>query len=413
MSRQGHDLKDFEVSLIKAMLSSGEYSAYQDILAYFTRPSRSVNHARISEIVDAMGGEPMHNSARKYADQPVASKKMVKDFLRHWPNIDSETGLHLQDDQLVIKSREAMLLAVQSYNNPSTYFKSEIFIVSAIISWLYFLHYFYNKNAVDIVHRKEDGTPYQVNSRDRLLELSACLKLPECPLDSGTINNLNFLIGIRNEIEHEKTDNIDEAISAKLQQCCLNYNRAISEHLGERLALHHKLSLALQFLSIDPAQQMELSGNDMLSTNVSAYITRFENELSNAEYNDPHYACRLVMFRKNENNKQNADLLCEIVPPNSDIEDRINTVFKDRERPKFLPGTIKSLVNNAGYPNFKVHHHTNLWQEHDAKGPNKGFGVDVASQWYWYQSWVDIVLNMLRLIKNCISNLDLSACPIK
>lgn len=392
MTGRRHHLEDYEVSLIKAMLKSGRYDKNQDILAYFTRPSRSINQGRITEIKQAMRPEPINDRARKYIPQPVADKASLAAFLDAWPNIDPETGLHLQDDDLIIKSREAMLFAVQAYNNPTTYFKSEMFIVSAVIGWLYLLHYYYRENNIEYVHRDTDGRPRQIQGRDKLLELSSCLEMEACPLDEGTCNNLKFLIGIRNEIEHEKTSNIDDAISAKLQQCCLNYNRVIKQIVGEAFGLDRKLSLALQFLMIDPRTQSEFSGADMLPSRVSRYITRFEETMTENQYNDPHYACRLVMFRKNENNKSNADLLCEIVSPDSELGDRINTVFKDRERPKFLPKQIVRLVKEAGYPDFKIHHHTRLWQTLDAKDVVKGYGIDVAGQWYWYQSWLDRVL---------------------
>jgi hypothetical protein len=42
-------------------------------------------------------------------------------------------------NELVSKSREAMLTAVQIYNNPQINFKSELFIVSTVISWTYLL----------------------------------------------------------------------------------------------------------------------------------------------------------------------------------------------------------------------------------------------------------------------------------
>ncbi len=42
-------LEDREAALIKAMLQEGNHTD-QDILAYFTRPDRSINHARIIEI---------------------------------------------------------------------------------------------------------------------------------------------------------------------------------------------------------------------------------------------------------------------------------------------------------------------------------------------------------------------------
>src|SRR5712691_13318567 len=47
--RRGNTLEKWEVALIKAMLAR-KGSNDQDILAYFTRPTRSVNHRAIGEI---------------------------------------------------------------------------------------------------------------------------------------------------------------------------------------------------------------------------------------------------------------------------------------------------------------------------------------------------------------------------
>jgi len=47
---RSNKLECWEIALIKAMLSDKRWSNDQDILAYFTRPSRSINHRAIAEI---------------------------------------------------------------------------------------------------------------------------------------------------------------------------------------------------------------------------------------------------------------------------------------------------------------------------------------------------------------------------
>lgn len=47
--RRGNTLERWEVALVKAMIERGHYSD-QDILAYFTRPTRSLNGRTIHEI---------------------------------------------------------------------------------------------------------------------------------------------------------------------------------------------------------------------------------------------------------------------------------------------------------------------------------------------------------------------------
>jgi hypothetical protein len=47
--RRGNTLEKWEVAIVKGMLETGSYND-QDILAYFTRPTRTVNHRLIGQI---------------------------------------------------------------------------------------------------------------------------------------------------------------------------------------------------------------------------------------------------------------------------------------------------------------------------------------------------------------------------
>ena len=60
-------------------------------------------------------------------------------------------------DELVKKSREAMLAAVQVYNNPQITFKSETFITLAVISWTYLLHAYYRQNKIEYRYYSQVG----------------------------------------------------------------------------------------------------------------------------------------------------------------------------------------------------------------------------------------------------------------
>ena len=106
-------LERWEIAFIKRMITFGDLND-QDILAYFTRPTRSINHARIAEI---------RNDA-KHKSVSAASQVELAAFLSSWPQIDPATGAHLKGDELLVKAREAMIQAVQGFNNPRAYFKS-------------------------------------------------------------------------------------------------------------------------------------------------------------------------------------------------------------------------------------------------------------------------------------------------
>ena len=59
--------------------------------------------------------------------------------------------------ELVKKAREAMLAAVQLYNNPQVTFKAEAFITLAVIGWTYMLHAYYRSIDVDYRYYRTAG----------------------------------------------------------------------------------------------------------------------------------------------------------------------------------------------------------------------------------------------------------------
>ena len=50
LRKRGNKLDRWEIALVKAMIADGRWPNDQDILAYFTRPTRSINHRVIAEI---------------------------------------------------------------------------------------------------------------------------------------------------------------------------------------------------------------------------------------------------------------------------------------------------------------------------------------------------------------------------
>ena len=383
-------LERWEISLIKRMIASTRLND-QDILSYFTRPTRSINHARISEI----------RSGRRHRAVGTASEAQLEAFLTAWPQIDPSTGLHLRGDELLVKAREAMLHAVQGFNNPRAHFKSETFIVVAVIAFTYLLHWHYRRTGVDIRHKRtRDGVEEVLKTRhgaDKNWELEACLDHPGCPLDEPTIANLRFLVAIRHEIEHQMTTRIDDAISAKLQACCLNFNRAIKEIAGPQHGLDRDLGLALQFSGIERDQRDVMLADTDMPAHVQAAQVAFEDALTDEMIADPRYSYRVAYLEQSVNSRGKADQVVEFIRSGTEKGERLRLLLKEIERPKMKPGQIVELIRSEGFPRFTMHSHTTLWKAADAKAPGRGYGTTLADgSWYWYPSWVDHVRNHVR-----------------
>ena len=301
-------------------------------------------------------------------------------------------------EELLTKSREAMLSAVQTFNNPSIQFKSETFIVLANIAWTYLLHAYFRSKKIDYRYFKESWTRKKYDRTKRgaykYWELERCLNDDACPISAVPKENLRFLIGLRHEIEHQMTSRIDEYLSARFQACCLNYNFYIRELFGDKYGIDKHLSFSLQFSSISEDQIEQVREFSELPKHIAAYINDFDRELSQEDFNNPQYSYRVIYVPKIANHKGQADKVIEFLKADSEEAKNLNkeyVVIKDRERPKHLPKEIIQIMKDKGYPQFTMNKHTDLWHARDAKNPTKGFGVQVVSQWYWYDNWLDEV----------------------
>ena len=301
-------------------------------------------------------------------------------------------------NELLIKAREAILSAVQIYNNPQTLFKAESFIALSVIGWTYLLHAYYRSARVDYRYFKIVGRRKRfVKTRGgafKYWELEKCLDFPECPIDQETKSNLKFLIGIRHEIEHQMTQRIDEYISAKLQACAINFDHYICELFGEKYNLHDKLSLAIQFSPLSPQQGKTLLNNSFITSNVKNFISDFENNITDTTLESSRYSYRVIFTRVNTNRKGQADQVVEFVDADSPYAKGLKksyAVIKETEKNKYLPSEIVKLMQKKGYKKFSMHKHTCLWQSKDAKNEKNKYGTTVCKKWYWYDNWLEVV----------------------
>jgi hypothetical protein len=392
--KRGNKLERWEIALIKAMIADGRWPNDQDILAYFTRPTRSINHRAIAEI----------RTGKKHTAVKALTADDLEGFLACWPEIDAETSLSLRGDELLIKAREAMIAAVHTFNSAGLTFRAELFIVTAVIAWTYLLHAWFKREGIDYRHTKNQNAQKVVvktpSGADKFWELGQCLKHPRCPVEHGAKDNLAFLLELRHEIEHRSTNRIDDAVSAKLQACCINFNDAIKQMFGAQYALERRLPIALQFVTFSPDQRAILKKAGGLPRNVEAMMDGFEGRLTPEQQADPRYAFRVFMVGRTANRAPSADLAVEIVPPGSEVAKKFNVALKEVEKKKYLPSEIVNQMKAESWDRFTMDSHTKLWKKLDAKMA-KGYGaIAVGKTWCWYDTWLNRVRGSANSIRS-------------
>lgn len=297
-----------------------------------------------------------------------------------------------------------MLSAVQIYNNPLVSFKTESFIVLSQIAWTYLMHAYYRKKGIDYRYFTLQGKRKKfLRNNDgsvKYWDLSKCLSIQECPLDKDTVNNLRFLIGLRNQIEHRKASGLDSYLSARYQACALNFNFYLKTLHGEKFTLDNNLALSLQFAELDYEQSRIIKDREgLIPQNVISYVADFDSQLSEMEIKSEKFAYRLLFTKVLAKRKGQADRVIEFIDPKSDLAKNISKEYwikEETEKPKYSATQIIQKVKDAGIKGFGMHQHTMFWKEHDGKNPAKGFGAVVVKTWCWYQNWADYIIGELR-----------------
>jgi hypothetical protein len=306
--------------------------------------------------------------------------------------------------ELIRSSREAALAAIQIYNNPLITFKTENYIVLMNIAWTYLLHAYYRENKIEYRYyeikklrrkyiRMEDG-------QYKYWDLSKCLKYEQCPLDKNTINNLKFLIGLRDNIVHRRATELDTYLSGRYQACALNYNHYIKQLFGGKFALDENLSYSIQFseLSFQQAEAL-VEAESSIPQPIRAYVAQFDKSLNEDEFNSDRYSYRILFTKKLAGKPGQADRVIEFIDPKSELAKNISKdywMIKEEEKMKFRASDVVGAVKKEGFDSFTIGKHTKLWKALDAKNPARGYGIMVCGFWYWYQRWVDFVLNHLK-----------------
>lgn len=308
-------------------------------------------------------------------------------------------------DELIEKSKEAALSAVKIFNDPLIKFKSETFIVLMIIAWTYLLHAYFRSKKIEYRYFKQHGKRRFFDKTKKgaykYWELERCLNNDQSPVDKNTANNLRFLIGLRHEIEHQMTLSLDEYLSGRYQACILNYNQYMKSIFGNRQGLDEFLSYSLQFIELSEEQLQGVKTEAEMPKRLKAYIVEFDDALDHDEYNSPNYSYRLLFKKKLVNRPGQADKVVEFIDPKSELAKAIDKEYwvkKEVEKKKYRPTDIVAAVQEAGYTKFRINpEHVDMWKAENAKQPGKGYGVEVAGCWYWYESWLNKCVELCGL----------------
>jgi hypothetical protein len=381
-------LAKWEIALMKAFMNSTGMND-QEILPYFSRPGRSINHRVIGEI----------RNGSHFSDIEAATEEELRAFKERWFSYSVKQGTEREIEELVLKAREAQIAAIQIFNNPAIQFRAEIYIVLSVIAWTYAFHASYKRRGVDYRYyvNNFDGTrsvDLTNEGLERYWDLSRCVSSEKCSLADPIKENLGFIIAVRNSIAHRFTGNIDLQIASKLQACALNFNNWIAEQFGGEYRIDSDFGIAIQMSSFSHDQAKLIYAAQGVDPTISAIIDKLDEAVPGPIFKDTKYAFNVLFVEQSCNRAGQADKVVEFVRAGSETANEIDrVVFKDRERAKYKPAQIVAEMRRRGFRWFNMSKHSELRRSLDAKNPKNGFGVELAdNQWYYYDNWIEKVV---------------------
>jgi hypothetical protein len=260
--------------------------------------------------------------------------------------------LELEVERLVIKAHEAALHALDGYNRPSTIFRSEGFTVMMVIAWRSLFHAIFEKRGTNYFYLNDDGTPKMIDGEEKAWELSQCVKEYFGNSNNPIRANLEFIIGLRNRIEHRYVPALDPHVAGECQALILNFENLLVEEFGDFYALREALAVPIQTSNMRSAAQMEVvkqfqgkQYDDLID-----YIDSFRAELPDAIYQDPQFSFRVYLIPKTGNHESSSDLAFEFVkydpskPEDMKALQRHVALIKERQIPVANPGTYKTIA---------------------------------------------------------------------
>ncbi len=150
----------------------------------------------------------------------------------------------LKEYEIILNhAREAIIMAVSIFNDPSIAVKSEGFPIFCAIAWNRLLQAYSKRESINII--KANG---EVQS------LSYMIQQPVYNFSKAIQANIEKIIEIRNQIEHQYLQEDIQSWHMLYQASCLNFENKIIEWFGKKYSLAENLKFALQFSKLSSTQ---------------------------------------------------------------------------------------------------------------------------------------------------------------
>ncbi|MDY7107958.1 MAG: DUF3644 domain-containing protein [Planctomycetota bacterium] len=290
------------------------------------------------------------------------------------------------------KCRSAAIAGVEVYNRPGPRFRTAHYIVLIMIAWTALFHaIFYHRSRRPWYRTRTSGSGrgirYQrIDGEPKHWDLAECLKQFFGDRHPPERKNLEFLIGLRNKIEHRHLPEFDAPLYGECQAALLNLEQLLADRFGAKYVLAEQLAVSLQFSQLIPEEKKRAARSlaSASANSVREYVEKFRGSLPAAVLNSMRYSFNVYLVPKVVNRESAADASVTFLRPDEaddeEVErlEKLNVLIKEKHIPianldLFRPQQVVDEVQLRVSHRFTMADHTDAWHHFSAR-PVAGAG---------------------------------------
>jgi hypothetical protein len=215
------------------------------------------------------------------------------------------------------KAKDSAIAAVDCYNRCGTCFRSGSYIVLMCIAWTSLFHAIFFKRRIKPFYRHSETSRRfkKIDGDYKGWELTTCLDNYFPGITSPVTENLRFIVGLRNKIEHRSMPTLDNYIFGECQACLFNFEDILLREFGSAHCLSECLSLAIQFSRLRSDNQGKAISQlqKPLRASVKQYVDTFRSSLSPDITADQQFSFRVFLIPKVANSQGQAEVAVEFI----------------------------------------------------------------------------------------------------
>src|SRR3989344_8854123 len=326
--------------------------------------------------------------------------------------------------QLVEKSKDSALLAVEIYNKPRVTFRSSGFVVLMHIAWTSLFHAIFERDSVSYFHKKNKVRYIKIDGDRKAWELAECVKKFYGSTHPPERKNLEFFIRLRDKIEHRFVPELDHDIFGECQAMLINYEHLLGKEFGDENTINENLAFSLQFSKLLHAEQVKVFKKRQTDDykNIKQFVAQYRRGLKKEILESLNYNFRVYLIPKVGYHKTSSDFAVDFVKydlsnqSEMDKYQKFVIAVKDRQVPMdgFKAGDVSEKDYNSlksemptGWRFNASSHHVKCWKYYKVR-PSTGdknpentnvkycFYDKTFEQYGYTQEWVNFLIAKLR-----------------